>query len=91
MVAALLRRTDIAAVEEKPVQLMAKMETYQSCVVPTSEQLCEDELYNILETMSPFDVAHTINEVVEFCQRCKSAPCGCGKSMKMYFGKRSSR
>ena len=48
------------------------MEAYQT-------EFCEDEFYNILETMSPF-APSGVNEIVEFCAKCKSAPCGCLKS-----------
>ena len=50
-------------------QFVTIMEAYQS-------EFCEDEFYNILETISPF--ATSVNEV-EFCPRCKSAPCTCMK------------
>ena len=50
-------------------QFFVIMEAYQS-------EFCDDEFYNILETISPF--ATSANEV-EFCPRCKSAPCSCMK------------
>lgn len=45
------------------------MEAFQS--VPSNE-FSDDEFYSILDTISPF----AVNEV-EFCPKCKSAPCGC--------------
>ena len=59
-------------------QFIVIMEAYQS-------EFCgEDEFYNILETISPF--AATMNEV-EFCPRCKSAPCTCMKVAGFNFKK----
>ena len=59
-------------------QFIVIMEAYQS-------EFCgEDEFYNILETISPF--AATMNEV-EFCPRCKSAPCTCMKVSGFNFKK----
>ena len=59
------------------------MEAYQS-------EFCEDEFYNILETISPFT---TIVNEVEFCPRCKSAPCTCLKvaGFKMTTGMSSNK
>ena len=49
-------------------QSLVVMESYQS-------DFCEDEFYNILETMSPLTTLSTTE--VSWCHKCRCAPCSC--------------